>query len=123
MTKQVTDICHKVKEVMTSNVQISVLLINMKGLIIIAFCLEIYGVGKWSVQILLETLADSFNKWPPVISQLIASALMWQTSTEHLLAEFWSVILQAIKKEQKRLVNYRRIRRKECLEIKLTSFF
>lgn len=100
MTEQITDICYKVKEVMASNVQISILLINIKGLIIIAFCLEIYGLGKWSVQILLEILADSFNKWAPVIFYFITFALMGQTSTEHLLAEIWSVILQTIKKEQ-----------------------
>ena len=67
MTKQVADICYKVKEVMPANVQISVLLINIKGLIIIAFGLEIYRLDKWSIQILLEILADSFNIWPPVI--------------------------------------------------------
>ena len=97
MTKQVADICYEVKEVMAAYVQISVLLIYIEGLIIIAFGLEIYRLGKWSIQILLEILADSFNNWPSIIGQFITSALMWQASTEHLLAKFRSVILQAIK--------------------------
>ena len=85
---------------MTSDMEISVLFIHIESLTISSFSLEVNGLCKRSIQILLKDLGDSFNERLAVICQLLTFALMGQTSIELLSAEIGLVVLQTINQEQ-----------------------
>ena len=59
--------------------EIGVLLVHIESLTISTFSLEVNGLCKRSIQILLKVLGDSFNERLAVVSQFLTFALMGQT--------------------------------------------
>ena len=103
-TKQVANICNKVKNIMPTYMEIGILFVHIESLTITAFGIKVNRLGKLRVQMPFEILADSLNKRFSVISQLFTFALVGQASGKHAQIEVWLVVLEAIKQEQQWLI-------------------